>query len=110
MASSANSSSLAHGKARRSDPPLVKWCLILLTLSFLGVLVLVPVVYVFVLALANGPSAYLHALIGDADTRHAVVMTLFVAPIAVLVNTVFGIAAAWLIARFRFPDEPCCSR
>ena len=37
------------------------------------------------------------------DTRHSILLTLIVAPVAVVVNLVFGVAAAWAIARFRFP-------
>src|SRR5207248_303304 len=45
---------------------------------------------------------YWHSLFGDADTRHAILLTLMVAPVAVAANVVFGVAAAWAIARFRF--------
>jgi sulfate transport system permease protein len=41
----------------------------------------------------------------DPDTRHAIWLSLTVAPIAVLINTIFGVAAAWLVARFRFPGR-----
>ena len=44
-------------------------------------------------------------LVGDPDTRHAILLTLTVAPIAVVANVVFGVAAAWAIARFRFPGR-----
>ena len=42
---------------------------------------------------------------GDADTRHAILLTLTVVPVAVGLNLVFGIAAAWAIARFDFPGR-----
>jgi sulfate transport system permease protein len=89
----------------RQDPPWVRRTLIGLAVGFLGVLVVVPVVNVFVLALARGPWAYLEKLFGDPDTRAAVLLTLVVAPTSVVLNTLFGLAAAWAIARFRFPGR-----
>jgi sulfate transport system permease protein len=71
----------------------------------LGVLIVVPVANVFYQALAPGLSAYLSNLVSDANTRHAILLTLIVAPIAVIANIVFGITAAWAIARFRFPGR-----
>ena len=84
------------------DPAWLRWTLIALALAVLGLLVVVPVVNVFVSAFANGLGAYLHALVGDANTRHAIGLTLIVAPVAVVLNTLFGVAAAWALARFRF--------
>ncbi len=46
-----------------------------------------------------------HNLFGDANTRHAILLTLTVAPAAVFANLVFGVAGAWAIARFRFPGR-----
>jgi sulfate transport system permease protein len=71
----------------------------------LAVLVVVPVAHVFRQALAGGPGAYWNNLVGNADTRHAVLLTLTVAPLAVALNLVFGVAAAWAVARFRFPGR-----
>ncbi len=55
--------------------------------------------------LAGGIGAYWHNLVGDRDTLHAILLTLIVAPVAVVANLVFGVAAAWAIARFRFPGR-----
>jgi sulfate transport system permease protein len=71
----------------------------------LGVLVIVPIANVFYQALRQGLGAYWDNLIGDRDTRHAILLTLSVAPAAVLANLAFGVAAAWAIARFRFPGR-----
>jgi sulfate/thiosulfate transport system permease protein len=76
-----------------------------LTLAIVGLLVLVPLVNVFVQALSGGVGAYWRSLVADPDTRHAILLTLIVAPLAVAMNTVFGIAAAYTIARFRFPGR-----
>lgn len=92
-------------KARRDDPWYVRWTLIGLALTVLGVLVIVPVVNVFVQALANGPGVYWTKLVMNENTRHAIWLTAIVAPIAVIANVIFGVAAAWAIARFRFPGR-----
>jgi sulfate transport system permease protein len=87
---------------RQNDPAWVRWPLTLAALLVLGVLIVVPVVNVFVQAFGNGASAYFRALVGNAETRHSILLTLIVAPCAVLLNTLFGVAAAWAIVRFRF--------
>ena len=85
-----------------ADPLWVRWSLTLLALFILIVLVVIPVISVFYQAFARGAGVYFDNLFGDPDTRHAVLLTLTVAPCAVVLNVVFGIAAAWAIARFRF--------
>jgi len=87
------------------DPPLVRVTLILAALAIMGVLIVIPLVSVFYQAFANGVDAYVQSLVGNADTLHAIRLTLVVAPIAVVANLVFGVAAAWAIARFRFPGR-----
>jgi sulfate transport system permease protein len=71
----------------------------------MGVLVVVPLANVFVEAFAGGPALYWRNLVGDPDTFHSILLTLAVAPTAVVLNTVFGLAAAWALARFRFPGR-----
>ncbi|HEV3116885.1 MAG TPA: sulfate ABC transporter permease subunit CysW [Gemmataceae bacterium] len=79
--------------------------LIALAVGVIGVLVIIPLVNVFWNAFAGGFGGYWRNLFDDADTRHAILLTLTVAPLAVLANVVFGVAAAWAIARFRFPGR-----
>lgn len=79
--------------------------LILLTFAILFGLVVVPLVSVFAQAFQPGIKTYWHNLVADSDTRHAIFLTLIVAPLAVALNTLFGIAAAYTIARFRFPGR-----
>ena len=86
----------------QDDPPWVRRTLIGTAIAVMGFFVVVPLVNVFVQAFANGPGAYWRNLFGDADTLHSIFLTLTVAPVAVGLNLVFGIAAAWAIARFRF--------
>jgi sulfate transport system permease protein len=87
------------------DPWPVRWGLTLLAVAVIGLLVVVPVTHVFYQALRGGPGVYWDNLFADPDTRHAIGLTLTVAPVAVAANTLFGIAAAWAIARFRFPGR-----
>src|SRR5215475_7136275 len=86
------------------DPRLVRWILTGVVLAFLGVVVLLPVATIFAEALAKGVSVYFAALT-EPDARAAILLTLETAAIVVPVNTLFGLAAAWAIARFRFPGK-----
>lgn len=89
----------------QQDPVWVRWTLIPLALLVLGLLVVLPIVNVFYEALREGLGTYWQNLVADPDTRHAMLLTLTVVPIALAANIVFGIAAAWAIARFRFPGR-----
>ena len=82
----------------------MRWCLTAGALAVLTVLVIVPVVGVFVHALEAGLGVYWKNL-ADPDTLHSILLTLAVAPTAVLFNLIFGVAAAWAIARFSFPGR-----
>jgi sulfate transport system permease protein len=86
------------------DNAAIRWGLTVLALAVITVLVIVPVIHVFAQALADGPGVYLQ-LFTSRETRHAMLLTLLVAPLAVLSNTIFGVTAAWAIARFRFPGR-----
>jgi len=87
------------------DPPWVRRLLIGTAVLVMGLLVVVPLVNVFVEAFAGGVALYWQNLIGDPDTLQSILLTLEVAPVAVLLNTIFGVAAAWAIARFSFPGR-----
>jgi len=84
------------------DPVWVRRTLIVGAVGTMAALVGVPLVNVFVEAFAAGPGAYWDSLVNDPDTFHSILLTLMVAPVAVGLNLVFGLAAAWAIARFRF--------
>lgn len=92
-------------ESHSTDPLWVRVLLTALALAIMTVLVVVPVVSVFYEALAEGVGAYWHNLTADPDTRHSILLTLTVAPLAVLANLVFGVAAAWAVTRFRFPGR-----
>jgi sulfate transport system permease protein len=96
-----------QGPERRAqqEPALLRWTLIVAALTVIVVLIIVPVASVFTLAFGDGIGGYWRYLTADPHTRQAMLLTLFVAPIAVAANVVFGVAAAWAIARFHFPGR-----
>ena len=83
------------------EPAPVRWLLIGVTLLFLGLFLLLPLIIVFVQALSHGADVFFGAF-ADSDTKAAIRLTLLTAAIAVPLNTVFGVAAAWAIAKFEF--------
>lgn len=91
------SAAIAESRAARG-------VLMAIVFAFLGIFLVLPLVIVFQQALAKGIGAYFTAL-GDGDTRAAIRLTLIVAAIAVPLNVVFGLAAAWAIAKFEFKGK-----
>ncbi|MBI5425961.1 MAG: sulfate ABC transporter permease subunit CysW [Opitutae bacterium] len=83
------------------EPRWLKWTLLGTAFLFLGLFLVVPLAAVFTEALRKGVGAYL-ASFQDADARAAIRLTLTTAAIAVPCNLVFGVAAAWAIAKFQF--------
>ncbi len=84
-----------------TEPPLVRALLIGLALAFLGLFLIVPLAVVFVHAFERGVGGYL-AAIADPEALAAIRLTLITVAIAVPLNLVFGVAAAWAIAKFEF--------
>ena len=80
---------------------LMRWLLIGVSLLFLAALLIAPLITVFATALEKGIHAYLAAF-HDADTLSAIRLTLIAAAVVVPLNTIFGLAAAWCIAKFEF--------
>ncbi|MFF2091877.1 sulfate ABC transporter permease subunit CysW [Paenibacillus sp. NPDC058174] len=87
-----------------TEPRSVQWVLIGIALLFLGLVVLLPLVSIFVEAFKKGFDVY-RAAITEPDALSALRLTLIVAVIAVPLNTIFGIAAAWAISKFRFKGK-----
>jgi sulfate/thiosulfate transport system permease protein len=83
------------------ESTVVRWTLTATALGFLAVTLVLPLVLVFHEALAKGFSAYLEA-IREPDALSAARLTLLIASIAVPINLVFGVAAAWCISKFEF--------
>jgi sulfate/thiosulfate transport system permease protein len=80
---------------------VIKYTFIGLSLAFLAALLFAPLATVFATALSKGWAMYFESF-KDEDTLAAIRLTLTVAAIVVPMNTVFGIAAAWAIAKFEF--------
>jgi sulfate transport system permease protein len=97
--------SAARSHIARRDPAIVRWSLILFAVGSLTLLIVVPVVSVFYHALSPGLGTYFKNLFANRETLNSILLTLLVAPTAVIANVVFGVAAAWAIARFRFPGR-----
>ncbi len=84
-----------------SDPPLVRWILTLVTIGFFGLFLVLPLVVVFQEAFSKGIGVFF-ATFRDPYTLSAIWLTLLIAAIAVPLNTIFGLAAAWSVTRYRF--------
>ena len=87
--------------ATLTEPPVVRWLLTGLALVFLTLFLMLPLVSVFVEAFRKGTQAYFAALV-QPDALSAVRLTLLAAAVAVPLNVMFGVAAAWLVTKFRF--------
>jgi sulfate transport system permease protein len=83
---------------------MVHAALVLVAMAFLLVFLLFPLAVVFAEGLRQGAAAYL-ASIAQPEARAAILLTLLVAGIAVPLNLVFGVTAAWLMARFQFAGK-----
>jgi sulfate/thiosulfate transport system permease protein len=96
-------------RSRKGLPPppvtteraMIRALLIGLALVFMALMLILPVVVVFTEALRKGVSIYFAAF-SDPDALAAIQLTLMVAAISVPLNTIFGIAASWAIAKFEF--------
>jgi sulfate/thiosulfate transport system permease protein len=96
--------SVASRPRHITEAPVVKFILIAIAMLFLALLLVLPLVSVFVEAFRKGWEVYLAALT-EPDAAAAIRLTLQVAAIAVPLNLVFGIAAAWVISKFRFKGK-----
>jgi sulfate transport system permease protein len=86
---------------RVGDNPLFRRLLIGIVLVLVALVIVAPLVVIGVEASAKGWAVYRDTIV-NPDTRHAIGLTVLTALIAVPVNTVFGIAAAWAITKFDF--------
>jgi sulfate transport system permease protein len=90
--------------AATDEPAWARRIVIAIAVGFVGLFVVIPLAAVFAEALRNGIAAYGRAIV-DPIALAAVKLTLLAAGISVPLNVVFGVAAAWAIARFRFPGR-----
>lgn len=96
--------SALYTKQATSESAGVRWVLTIIALLFIGIFLLVPLAIVFTEALSKGLSTYFAALT-EPDAMVAIQLTLLTAVISVPLNLVFGIAAAWAIAKFNFAGK-----
>ena len=87
-----------------TEPPLIRGLLIGAALAFLGVFLVVPLAAVLTEAFKYGAGAYIAAL-REPDALAAIRLTLLTTAIVVPLNVLFGVAAAWAIAKFEFPGQ-----
>lgn len=92
----------------RNDRGIIKWLLIGLCAIFLIVALVLPLMYVIVTALRDGWNEYVTA-ISDTYSVKSILLTLKVVVITVVVNTIFGLYAAWLITKFTFRGKKIIS-
>jgi sulfate/thiosulfate transport system permease protein len=106
MASASGVSHELAGRPGRDSwlTAVVRIGLISVSLAFLAALLLAPLVTVFTAAFSHGVPAYLASLT-DPETRSALRLTLITAAVVVPLNTVFGLAASWCIAKFEFKGK-----
>src|SRR5712672_3906025 len=88
----------------RTEPRPIRIVIIAIAVIFLTVFVVLPLVVVFAQAFSKGIGAYFAAL-SDAEALSAIRLTLLVAAISVSLNLVFGVTAAWAIAKFDFSGK-----
>jgi sulfate/thiosulfate transport system permease protein len=84
-----------------TEPAVVRWFLIGIAVMFLAIFLFLPLAIVFGTAFQKGIAVYFRTF-RDPDTQAAIRLTLLAAAIAVPLNVVFGVAAAWLIGKFEF--------
>ncbi len=88
----------------RSEPRVVRLVIIAIAMAFLSIFVVLPLVVVFAQAFSKGITAYIAAL-SDPEALSAIQLTLLVAAMSVGLNLVFGVIAAWAIAKFEFAGK-----
>ncbi len=98
---SSNAAQKNRQKQAIGEGPITRAILIALALAFLGVMLIAPLLVVFIEAFGRGVGVFFDSLTSP-HTMSALQLTLLVAAIAVPANLVFGVAAAWAIAKFDF--------
>ena len=104
MSAALNTRTVRRAQAGTTEAPWVRFTLIGLALAFLALFLVLPLAAVFTEALRKGWDAYLAGL-AEPDAWSAIKLTLLTAVIAVPLNLVFGVAAAWCIAKYEFKGK-----
>ena len=87
-----------------SEPALVRGFLLAISLAFLVLFLVLPLIVVFAEAFSQGVRVYFAALT-EPEALAAIRLTVLIAAICVPLNTAFGLAAAWAITKFEFPGK-----
>lgn len=101
----ANPALAAHWRRATDEPVWLRWTLIGIALTFLALFLVLPLVVVLHGAFEQGLRVWWEA-ITEPDARAAIRLSLLVVLIVVPINLVFGVAAAWAIAKFEFRGKP----
>ena len=101
---SAETSTSRRFRDAATETPLARYILVAIAVGFMALILLMPLLLVFIEAFRQGIPAFFEAL-GDVDALAAIRLTLLVAAIAVPLNLVFGVSAAWAIAKFEFKGK-----
>jgi sulfate transport system permease protein len=92
----------------KKENKVVKWVLIAISVLFLFIMLVVPIIAVIVESLSNGIQSYIDA-VTDEYTISAIKLTLLATVFAVIVNTIFGLFASWTITKFKFRGKKILS-
>lgn len=92
----------------RKENRVLKYTLITISFIFLGVFLILPLIYILVTALRDGITGYLNA-VSDEYAIKAALLTIQATLWAVIVNTIFGVTAAWLITKYAFKGKKLLS-
>ncbi len=98
-------SSLTRSVNCRTDSKITKYLLICTTWILFSIILGIPIIFLFTKAFSGGVSGYINSIFSDKDTVNSIFLTLTIAPIAVFLNTLFGLNAAWLLSRYHFPGR-----
>ncbi len=92
----------------RKENKVLKYILIYISFIFLGIFLILPLVYIIVTALRDGIIGYVNA-VSDEYAIKAAILTIQATVWAVIINTIFGISAAWLITKYAFKGKKILS-
>lgn len=92
----------------RKENKVLKYILVTISFLFLGVFLILPLIYIVITALKEGIAGYVNA-VTDEYAIKAALLTIQATVFAVIVNTIFGIAAAWLITKYAFKGKKLLS-
>ncbi len=92
----------------RKENKALKYILVTISFIFLGVFLILPLIYIVITALKEGIAGYVNA-VTDEYAIKAAMLTIEATVFAVIVNTIFGVAAAWLITKYAFKGKKLLS-